>query len=110
MTKAYPQRMEQVALILKDNELFVSKEEEGRLVFDRIDLEAKEVVSTIDMGPMEGLEMEFVKKYPPIFAKKLGVMNDFYILPRTGECLELGVLYKDQEGAMKTFEMSKIVL
>ena len=64
----------------------------------------------MDMGPIEGLNMSFIKQSPPIFIKSLRMMSDFYILPRSTQCIELGVLQKDEPDKMNKMELSKIEL
>lgn len=55
------------------------------MLFDKIEIDAKEITSAINLGKVSEESLEILKTIKPMFLNQLGMLNDFYIWTKSSK-------------------------
>lgn len=88
---------------MEEHELYIADIDNDQIQFDRICLKDKAVADVIDLGKADHDFVELATKIKPIFIKKMGMLNDFYICIKNPTKIELGMLYINNSNYKKAF-------
>lgn len=72
-------------MILDGHSLYISQREGSNLLFDKIEIDAKEITSAINLGNVSEESLEIIKTIKPMFLNQLGMLNDFYIWTKSSK-------------------------
>lgn len=73
--------------------MYISGIDNDRIKFERVCLKSKTLNDVIDLGKVDHDFLELASRIKPIFIKKMGMLNDFYICVKDRSNLMLGMLY-----------------
>jgi hypothetical protein len=73
--------------------LYISGIDNDRIQFDRVCLKSKALADVIDLGKVDHDFLELASRIKPIFIKKMGMLNDFYICIKNQSEIMLGMLF-----------------
>lgn len=72
-------------MILDGHSLYISQREGANLLFEKIEVDAKEIISVINLGQVSEESLEVLKTIKPMFLNQLGMLNDFYIWTKSNK-------------------------
>lgn len=72
-------------MILDDHSLYISQRDGANLLFEKIEIDAKEITSSINLGKVSEESLEVLKGIKPMFLSQLGMLNDFYIWTKSSK-------------------------
>lgn len=72
-------------MILDGHSLYISQKEGANLIFEKIEIDAKEIASVINLGKVSEESLEVLKTIKPMFLNQLGMLNDFYIWTKSSK-------------------------
>lgn len=72
-------------MILDDHSLYISQRDGANLLFEKIEIDAKEITSSINLGKVSEESLEVLKGIKPMFLNQLGMLNDFYIWTKSSK-------------------------
>lgn len=55
------------------------------MIFEKIEIDAKEIASVINLGKVSEESLEVLKTIKPMFLNQLGMLNDFYIWTKSSK-------------------------
>jgi hypothetical protein len=73
--------------------LYISGIDNDRIQFDRVCIKSKALADVIDLGKFDHDFLELASRIKPIFIKKMGMLNDFYICIKNQSEITLGMLF-----------------